>query len=110
MPFSVAYQDVEIKQHEFDAYVRLLEQRGIDWTNTPRVAEPGTTNHWLYVWENEDDASNFCRELQAETGDNRWYVRRLAELTPISTGPIAPILIQMRRQSLGMSFSLHPHS
>jgi hypothetical protein len=33
MPYTVAYRDAGNKRHEFEAYVRLLEKRGIDWTN-----------------------------------------------------------------------------
>jgi hypothetical protein len=110
MPFTVAYADGGIKRHEFDAYVRLLEKRGIDWSNTPRVPEAGTPNRWLYVWADHQDAEQFRDELAAETGDNKWYLRELAGDTKPSPGPLAHVLILMRRRSLGADFSLHPHS
>src|SRR5262245_32020737 len=101
MPYTVAYADAGIKRHQFEAYVRLLEKRGIDWSNTPRVAEPGTTNRWLYVWPDRDDAEAFCEELKAETGDEKWYVREVASGTPTSRGPLTRVVILMRRHSLG---------
>lgn len=110
MAFTVSYADAGIKRHEFEAYVRLLEKRGIDWSNTPRVPEPGTTNRWLYVWPRREDAEEFCNELKAETRDDRWNVREVAGGTQPSTGPLARVVILMRRHSLGADFSLHPHS
>jgi hypothetical protein len=110
MPFTVAYQDAGIKRREFDAYVRLLEKRGIDWSNTLRVPEPGTTNRWLYVWSEEQDADSFCEELKEETRDSKWYVREIAANTLASSGPLARVLILMRTHTIGADFSLHPHS
>jgi hypothetical protein len=110
MPFTVGYADGSIKRHEFEAYVRLLEKRGIDWSNTPRVPEQGTPNRWLYVWGDRREAEKFCEELKAETRDNKWYVRELAAGTEVSSGPLARVVILMRRHSLGAELSLHPHS
>jgi len=110
MPFTVTHADAGMKRHDFDAYLRLLEQRGIDWSNTPRVAEPGSSNRWLHVWTDRHAAEQFREELQAETGDDRWYVRELPADTETNPGPLAHVLILMRRTSLGADFSLHPHS
>lgn len=110
MPYSVAYRDTGIRQNEFDAYVRLLEQRGIDWTRTPRIPEPGTDNRWLHVWEDRADAEEFRAAISQETRDSKWYVRELHAETPSSPGPLTPVTIVMVRRSLGMTFSLHPHS
>lgn len=110
MAYTVAYQDAGIKRREFDAYLRLLEQRGIDWTNTPRVPEPGTTNRWLYVWVDRRDAEDFREAIQVETRDEKWYVHDLPDTVQPSHGPLTPVVILMRRQSLGADFALHPHS
>jgi hypothetical protein len=110
MSYVVAYHDAGINRREFDVYVRLLEQRGIDWTNSPRIPEPGTPHRWLYVWQDEQEAQAFCDELCQQTRDNKWYVRQLADGTNVSRGPLNQIVIHMHRESLGATFSLHPHS
>jgi hypothetical protein len=110
MSYTVAYADGGIKRREFDAYVRLLEKRGIDWSNTPRVPEPGTSNRWLHVWADKNQAESFCADLQSETRDKKWYVRELAAGTQPSVGSLAGVVILMRSQNLSADFSLHPHS
>jgi len=110
MPYTVAYKDGGIKRHEFDAYVRLLERRGIDRSNTARVPEPGSSKRWLYVWRERKDAELFCAELQTETRDKKWHVRELAAGTQSSEGALIRVVVLMRRQSLSADFSLHPHS
>ena len=110
MPFTVAYADGGINRRDFDAYVRLLERGGIDWSNAPRVPESGTSNRWLYVWADRREAEKFRDELQAETGDEKWDVRDVPAGTKFSPGSLAHVLILMRRHSLGADFSLHPHS
>jgi hypothetical protein len=110
MPYTVAYADGGIERHEFDTYLRLLGKRSIDWTEAQRVAEPDTQDQWVYVWQNEGDARSFCDEIRRETSDDKWYVRELDDLTRISQGPLMPVIIHMTRQSLGCTFSLHPHS
>lgn len=101
MPYTVTYRDAGIKRHEFDTYVRLLAKRGIDWTESQRVPEPGTTNRWLYVWPDRPQAQAFCDEIRRETGDPNWDVRDLPESTSVSPGPLMPIVIYMTWQSLG---------
>jgi hypothetical protein len=59
---------------EFQAYIDLLEDIGIDVTNVPRTPEPGTTNRWLYVWTNKLLAERFARELGARLRDPSWLV------------------------------------
>ena len=48
---------------EFQAYVELLQDIGIDVTDVPRTPEPETTNRWLYVWRNKTQAEKFAREF-----------------------------------------------
>jgi len=110
MPYTVANFDAGINRREFDVYVRLLEKRGIDWSDATRVPEPGTSNRWLFVWANKGDAENFCADLQTETRDKKWYVRELSPETEPTEGSLARVVILMRRQNLNADFSLHPHS
>jgi hypothetical protein len=110
MPFTVAYAGAGIKRREFDAYIRLLEKRGIDWSNTARVAEPGTSDRWLYVWADKEQVEMFCAELKTETRDKNWYVRELAAGTKPSAGSLARVVILMRGQNPTANYSLHPHS
>lgn len=110
MPFTVAYADAGINRHEFDTYVRLLGKRGIEWTEAQRAEEPETGNRWFYVWADEAQAQSFCDELRDETGDDKWYVRRLHDATRISCGPLMPVVIYRTRQSHEFVFRLHPHS
>jgi hypothetical protein len=109
MPYTVAYPDPHIERHEFDAYVRLLEQRGIDWTDTPRVPAPGASKGWLPVWEDRGEADEFCRELRKETRDNKWLVRETPGRVQTS-GPLMPVVIFRRLHSLGAEFTMHPFS
>ena len=48
---------VGTKDREFEAYTRLLEEVGIDVSNSPRVPEPGTDRRWLYAWKREIEAA-----------------------------------------------------
>ena len=48
---------------EYQAYVDLLQDIGIDIADVPRIPEPGTTNRWLYVWQSKPLAERFAREL-----------------------------------------------
>jgi hypothetical protein len=110
MSYTVAHSDAAIKRHEFDAYVRLLEERGIDWTNAPRVAAPGASNRWLYVWNDRPQAEEFCAELKKETRDDNWLVRELSPPLQTSTGSLIPVVIFRRLHSLGAEFTLDPFS
>jgi hypothetical protein len=110
MPFTVAYTDAGIKRRDFDVYVRLLQKRGIDWSNTGRVPESKTSNRWLYVWTDRAEAEAFCAELQSETRDKNWHVRQLPAGTQPSVGSLFRVLIFMRRQDSSADFSLHPHT
>ena len=60
--------------HEFQAYIDLLEEIGIDITDVPRTPEPGTTNRWLYVWRSKPQAERFARELGGRLRDPSWAV------------------------------------
>ena len=111
MPYAVAHRSGSINQLKFDIYLRLLGQRGIDWTSAPRTQEPGTEGRWNYIWSERAEAESFREELCRDTGDDRWYVHEISTAEQeTSTGPLMPVLIRGFRQSIGSSFSLHPHS
>jgi len=97
------------KDREFAAYARLLEQHNIDLTRTPRTAEPGTENRWLYVWKDREAAEAFARKLRKVTKDKTWLVREVAE-DQVSEGPLGPVEIDVGCQSDGCAYMLHPTS
>lgn len=97
------------KDKEFEAYSRLLRQRGKTLGNLPRVPDPeNPRRRWVYVWDTQEEAQKFAEELQEETGQNGWRVETTS--TPPSLGPFGPVLIQLARQSDGLVFTLHPLS
>lgn len=107
MGFTVAHVG-GTKDVEFEAYARLLRQKGIDLANLQRVPEPGTNRRWLYVWSLQADAQAFADELKKRTRDDDWQVLPV-DAAP-SEGPLGPVEIQVARQSNGWTFALHPFS
>jgi hypothetical protein len=110
MSFTVTHDDSGIQRRAFDVYLGLLGRRGTDWSNAPRVPQPGHSSRWLHVWDERTKADKFCEELKRETHDDAWAVRELPAGTEVTYGPLTRVLILMRRHSLGADFSLHPHS
>jgi hypothetical protein len=96
------------KDAEFEAYARLLRQRGIDLGKLPRVPDPGTGRRWLYVWDAKEKAQAFADELKERTRDSAWNVVEVA--APASEGPMGPVIIQVGRRANGLVFGLHPLS
>lgn len=107
MGFTVTRQG-GTKDAEFQAYVRLLRQRGINLGKLPRVPEPGTRRRWLYVWSDADEAQRFADDLKERTTDDAWQV--VETTAPPSEGPLGPVLIQLARRGDGLLFALHPLS
>ncbi len=107
MAFTVIRADGTMRDAEFEAYARLLRQRGIDLGRLPRVPEPGTRRRWLYVWDSRQDAEAFADELNRRTPD-RWIV--IETNGPPSDGPLGPITVQVGRRADGLVFGLHPLS
>jgi hypothetical protein len=107
MGFTVTHQG-GTKDVEFEAYARLLRQKGVDLARLKRVPEPGTNRRWLYVWNAEVDAQAFADELKKRTRDNAWEVVPVD--APPSEGPLGPVEIQVGRQNDGWTFTLHPFS
>jgi hypothetical protein len=107
MGFTVAHEG-GTSDAEFEAYARLLRQRGVDLGKVPRTPEPGPGRRWLYVWQTEAEAREFAEELKKRTGDRAWRV--LPVEAPPSEGPLGPVEIRAGRRSDGWAFALHPLS
>jgi hypothetical protein len=97
------------RDFEFEAYVRLLEQEGVDVANTRRVVDPVTGKRWVYAWANKADAEQFAAALRQETENDRWEVHELAGVEA-APGPLGPIEILVSRRSDGCTYSLSPTS
>jgi len=100
---------VGTKDKEFEAYTRLLEEVGIDVSNSPRVPEPGTDRRWLYAWEKKIEADRFAAELRRRTGDAGWIVRQ-SEHSAEDRGPVAPLDIASVPEQDGYTYYLTPAS
>jgi hypothetical protein len=108
MAFTVGRKDGGTKDAEFEAYVRLLRQQGVDLGRLPRAPEPRTGRRWLYVWDSREQAQAFAHELEKRTHDPSWVVFEVA--APSSEGPLGPIMVQVGRRASGLVFGLHPSS
>ena len=99
---------------EFQAYIDLLEDIGIDIAEVPRTPDPGKSNRWLYVWTNKRLAERFARELGSRLRDPSWFVHELeladADLSNERRGPLAPLTILSIPTSEGTEFRLEPAS
>lgn len=94
---------------EYLAYVRLLEDIGIDVSNSPRVPEPGTSRQWLYAWRKEIEAERFAEELRRRTGYAGWTVHSFDVATE-KHGPVAPLDIARVLGEDGYTYYLTPAS
>jgi hypothetical protein len=106
VPYLVAPRSAS-KSTDFQEYVRLLRQQGIDLAQAPRVQHPAS-GRWLHVWDDEKSARRFLKELARRTSDDAWQVE-MAGL-PIALGPLGPLLVELSRRSDGLLFGLHPLS
>ena len=97
------------KDAEFEAYARLLRQRGKALGNLPRVPDPqDPKRRWVYVWDTQEEAQRFADALKEQTRDTDWHVEPTAAAP--SNGPFGPVLIQLARRSDGLALALHPLS
>lgn len=103
-----------IKDYEYEAYTRLLEDIGFDVDHALRVPEPYTHRRWLYAWRNIQEAEAFARELGHRTRDKSWGIYDCQDEEE-SVGPVAPLEIYEIRglDPLGrpeLTFYLSPRS
>ncbi len=97
------------KDREFEAYTELLEDVGIDVSNSPRVPEPETDNRWLYAWKNKIEAERFAAELRRRTNDASWIVYPF-EADAEERGPVAPLEIATTPEQDAYTYYLTPAS
>jgi hypothetical protein len=97
------------KDREFEAYTRLLEEVGIDVSNSPRVPDPGTDRRWLYAWKKKIEAERFAAELRRRTGDGGWIVHQFEHSTE-ERGLVAPLGIASVPEQGGYTYYLTPAS
>ncbi len=100
---------VGTKDREFEAYTRLLEEVGIDVSNSPRVPEPGAERRWLYAWKKRNEAERFASELRRRTGDGGWIVQQFEDAAE-DRGPVAPLDIAVVPEQDGYTYYLTPAS
>lgn len=104
MPYIVYRPDGNTKD-EFQEYVRLLRQSGIDIGKLPRMPDPVTGKNWLYVWTDRAKAEEFRTELSEQFADaNLWKVEEVN--THPSEGPIGPLVVRFIRERGQYVFSL----
>ena len=109
MPVYTVTKPMGTRDSEFEAYTRLLEDVGIDVSNSPRVAEPGTDRRWLYAWQKRIEAERFADELRHRTGDADWMVYQ-SEGASEERGPVAPLDIARIPDKGGYTYYLTPAS
>ncbi|MEO6808816.1 MAG: hypothetical protein ABI353_06860 [Isosphaeraceae bacterium] len=97
------------KDNEFEAYTRLLEEVGIDVSNSPRVPEPGPDRRWLYAWRKETEAGYFVADLRRRTRDRDWAVYAF-ENPGDERGPVAALEIASVPEQDGYTYYLMPAS
>lgn len=99
------------KDAEFQTYVRLLKDQGID-LDKPRV-EDSFGRKWLHVWENRNDAEKFASQLRRLTRNPDWEIYELMPPTAATEAvaeDVGPIVILVGKQSDGNNYDLHPKS
>ena len=109
MPVYSVTKPMGTRDSEFEAYTRLLEDLGIDVSNSPRVPEPGTNRRLLYAWQKRIKAERFADELRRRTGDADWMVHQ-SEDAPEERGPVAPLDIARIPDQGGYTYYQTPAS
>jgi hypothetical protein len=94
---------------DFEAYIRLLEDVGIDVSNARRIPEPGPRRRWLYAWQRKREAERFADELRRRTGDADWEVYQYEDASE-ERGPVAPLDIARIPEKDGYTYFLTPAS
>jgi hypothetical protein len=77
--FTISRSDEGCTDLEFEEYLGLLRERGLDVPiESARTLEPGTENRWPHVWLKASDALHFLIELRARTTDRNWCLYSFA--------------------------------
>jgi hypothetical protein len=100
------------KQSEFEAYVQVLREEGVDPEGKSRV-EDSFGRKWIHVWDTREAAEQFATRLRQRTRNWNWEVYELSPLRAPdeeAVGRPGPIEILVGRQSDGNSYNLHPSS
>ncbi len=108
MGFTVSHVHGMNTQPEFEAYARLLNQRGVNLGKLPRSPDPATGQRWLHVWNTREQAESFADELNRRVRNNNWSVVEV-DAVP-SEGPLGPVIIQVGRRAEGWVLGVHPLS
>jgi hypothetical protein len=93
---------------DFEEYLQLLRQEGVDLARVPRVPEPDNRRRWLHVWDQKARAQAFAQELRKRTGDNAWKVVEVNG--SVTEGPLGPVEIHVAPKRIGWTFELEPLS
>ncbi len=94
---------------EYQAYLDLLEEIGVDLSSAPRVHEEGTDNRWLYVWRRREEAERFARILGNRLRDPSFTVHEF-RIDEEERGPMAPLIIRAHSTRQGPIFRMEPWS
>jgi hypothetical protein len=97
---------------EFQAYIDLLEDIGVDLSKAPRIREPSTQNEWVYVWTNRTQAERFARELGRRLRESDLFYVHGFEIEggEEERGPLAPLTIRSIPTRKGPVFQLESTS
>jgi len=77
--FTISRSDDGCTDREFEEYIGLLRERGVDVPDeSAGTPEPGTDKRWPHVWQKASDALYFLIELRARTMDRNWCLYSFA--------------------------------
>jgi hypothetical protein len=110
MSFTVVHANGTTADSDYREYLRVLSRvllkQGVNLADVPRVEDPATGKHWLYVWPTEDEAQGFAQSMNEHTEAGEWVVRSV-ETSP-SRGPLRPLEIEVGRHGRRWTFALAP--
>jgi hypothetical protein len=108
MPYTVVLPG-GTSNDDFDAYIRIMRQQGVDRGHTLRTLEPETGARWLPVWKEEAAAERFAEALRKHSRNKAWRVEMVAP-DQVSEGPLGPLDIVVGCQSDGFVYELDSNS
>jgi hypothetical protein len=109
--FTVQHQG-GMKDSDYQAYLQLVSRyllkQGAYLDSVPRVPAGDNGHGWLYVWDDEAEATAFAQQLKKETRDRAWCVQPVKGKP--SVGPIRGLQIEISRWSEQWIFAFEPFS